>query len=79
MSFVRLAIQGESHLGIVNTDQITYITQGLYGASIHFASGEYLVCDGDLDEVSAQLFSNVAAPPSPPVAEDLLIANPRPA
>lgn len=56
MSFVKLSIQGESHLGIVNTDQITYLTQGIYGASIHFASGEYLVCNGDLDEVAEKLF-----------------------
>lgn len=56
MGYVKLPIQGESHLGIVNTDQITYITQGIYGASIHFSSGEYLVCDGDLDEVAEKLF-----------------------
>lgn len=77
MSFVRLAIQGESHLGIVNTEQITYITQGLYGASIHFASGEYLVCDGDLDEVSAKLFGERLPAPAPIPSEDLLIASPR--
>lgn len=75
MGYVKLAIQGESHLGIVNTDQITYITQGIYGASIHFSSGEYLVCDGDLDEVAEKLFGT----PQPlKVTESYLIGHPKP-
>ena len=74
MSYVKLTIQGESHLGIVNTDQITYITQGIYGASIHFTSGEYLVCDGDLDEVAQKLFGAAQVTPD---ADSYVIGAPR--
>ena len=65
MSFVRLQTQGESPLAIVNTEQIAYMTEGIYGASIHFVSGEYLVCVGDLAEVTEKLFGDVSKSEAP--------------
>lgn len=61
MTFVRIDTQGESKVAIVNTEQITYLTEGIYGATIHFDSGEYLVCAGDLAEMSQKLFGSAAA------------------
>jgi len=72
MALVELETQGESHRAVVNTDQIAYISQGIYGTSIHFASGEYIVCVGDLEEVKERLFGA-------PEPESLLISRPVPA
>lgn len=72
MALVELETQGESHRALVNTDQIAYIAEGIYGTSIHFASGEYIVCMGDLDEVKDRLFGT-------PPPESLLIARKTPA
>lgn len=72
MAFVELETQGESHRAIVNTDQIAYLSEGIYGTSIHFASGEYIVCVGELEDVRQRLFGEAPA-------ESLLIARPVPA
>lgn len=69
MALIELETQGESHRAVINTDQIAYIAQGIYGTSVHFASGEYIVCVGDLDDVRQRLFG--AGEP-----ESLLIARP---
>jgi hypothetical protein len=71
MALVELETQGESHRALVNTEQIAYIAEGIYGTSIHFASGEYIVCVGDLEDVRQRLFGAV-------IPESLLIARPSP-
>jgi hypothetical protein len=70
MALVEIETQGESHRVVINTDQIAYIGEGIYGTSVHFASGEYVVCIGDLEDVKQRLFGS-AEP------ESLLIAKPR--
>lgn len=55
MHLIKFETQGESHTAMVNPEQIAFIAEGLYGTSIHFASGEYLICHGDLEDVAARL------------------------
>lgn len=40
---------------IVNPDQITYLRQDIYGTSVHFSSGEHIICSAEMDDVVAQL------------------------
>lgn len=40
---------------IVNTDHITYLRHDIYGTSVHFSSGEHIICSSELDDVVAQL------------------------
>jgi len=40
---------------VVNPDQITYLRQDIYGTSVHFSSGEHIICSSELDDVVAQL------------------------
>ncbi|MBS0475611.1 MAG: hypothetical protein JSR28_10780 [Proteobacteria bacterium] len=61
MHLVRLETQGESQAAMINPDQIAYLAEGLYGTSVHFASGEYLICSGELDDVARKLFGARAA------------------
>jgi len=72
MRLVKLETQGESHLALVNPDQIAYLTQGIYGTTVHFASGEHIVCQGELEDIVGQLFAE-------PGRDTYLIAEPRPA
>ena len=67
MHLVKFETQGESHTAMVNPDQVAFIAEGLYGTSIHFASGEYVICHGELDDVAQRLFGNAPR-------EDYLIA-----
>lgn len=69
MHLVKFETQGESHTAMVNPDQVAFIAEGLYGTSIHFASGEYVICHGELDDVAQRLFGGGAS-------EDYLIATP---
>jgi len=41
---------------IVNTEQITYIREDSYGVTIHFSSGEHVVCPMELDTLTERLF-----------------------
>ena len=54
---MKLAIvdNDEGHTTIVNTDQITYLRQDVYGTAIHFASGEHIICAQEIDTVVAKL------------------------
>lgn len=61
MRLVKIDTQGESHTAIVNPDQIAYLAEGIYGTSIHFSSGEYIVCQGELNEVAERLFGEAEA------------------
>ena len=54
------------HTTVVNTDQITYLREDVYGTAIHFTSGEHIVCPGDIAPLIAKLHN----PQSP---ENLLI------
>ena len=69
MHLVKFETQGESHTAMVNPDQVAFIAEGLYGTSIHFSSGEYVICHGELDDVAQRLFGNAPR-------EDYLIATP---
>jgi hypothetical protein len=46
----------DGNVTIVNTDQITYVRQDMYGIAIHFTSGEHVVCPLELDTLKARLF-----------------------
>lgn len=72
MHLVKLDTQGESQSALINPDHVAYLAESIYGTAIHFASGEYIVCMGELEEVAARLF---AATPD----EDYLIVRPEPA
>lgn len=61
MRLVRFETQGESHSAMINPEQVSFLAEGIYGTSIHFASGEYIVCVGDLAEVAARLQGDNAA------------------
>lgn len=61
MPLVKFETQGESHTAMVNPDQVAFIAEGLYGTSIHFASGEYVICHGELDDVAQRLFGKADA------------------
>lgn len=56
MRYVEVETQGESKTAIVNCSQVAYLAESIYGTAIHFASGEYLICIGELREVAVQLF-----------------------
>jgi hypothetical protein len=53
----------QGHITVVNSEQVTYLRQDGYGTSIHFTSGEYIVCPKDMDYVIARL-RDEAAPES---------------
>ena len=57
MPFIELATQGESKNAIVNTDHISFVTEGVYGPCMHFISGEHIVCVAEPDELTALLGS----------------------
>lgn len=60
MAYIELETQGESHRAVINTEQIAYLSEGIYGTSVHFSSGEYLVCVGELDDIVRRLFGDQA-------------------
>ncbi|WP_296680056.1 hypothetical protein [Novosphingobium sp.] len=68
MQLVKFETQGESHTAMVNPDQVAFLAEGLYGTSIHFASGEYVICHGELDDIAHKLFG-------PKPASEYLIAS----
>ena len=53
MPSIELATQGESRNAIVDTVHIAFVTEGVYGPCMHFASGEYNVCVAEMDETAA--------------------------
>ncbi|MFC0589959.1 hypothetical protein ACFFF7_11085 [Novosphingobium aquiterrae] len=55
MHLVKFETQGESQTALINPQQVAYIAEGLYGTSIHFASGEYVICHGDIDDIAQRL------------------------
>lgn len=55
---------------IVNVEQIAYLSHDIYGTKIYFVSGDNIVCEEDIDELSEKLFG-ASAPRSQ--AERLLI------
>ena len=56
MRYVEVETQGESKTAVVNCSQVAYLAESIYGTSIHFTSGEYLVCIGELREIAERLF-----------------------
>ena len=59
MRYVEVETQGESKTAIVNSDQVAYLAESIYGTAIHFASGEYLICVDTIHEIAAKLFGKV--------------------
>ena len=55
MHLVKIDTQGESPTAMVNPAQVAYIAEGMYGTSIHFASGEYVICHGEIDDIARKL------------------------
>lgn len=49
------------HTTVVNTDQITYLRQDVYGTAIHFSSGEHIICSGDVEALIGKLQSRQSA------------------
>lgn len=49
------------HMTVVNADHVTFLRQDAYGTSVHFTSGEYIVCPQDMDFVINRL-QDVSAP-----------------
>ena len=45
-----------NQMTIVNTDQVTYLREDLYGTAIHFSSGEHVICPMDIDAMAEKLF-----------------------
>ncbi|MFM5949623.1 MAG: hypothetical protein ACKOPM_10410 [Novosphingobium sp.] len=43
---MKLAVVGvkNDHTTIINTDQITYLREGVYGTATQFTSGEHIIC-----------------------------------
>jgi hypothetical protein len=56
MRYVEVETQGESKSAIVNCSNVAYLAESIYGTAIHFTSGEYLVCVGELREIAERLF-----------------------
>lgn len=56
MRYVEVETQGESRTAIVNTEHVAYLAESIYGTSIHFVSGEYIICLGDVHEIANRLF-----------------------
>jgi hypothetical protein len=48
----------EGHTTVVNTDQITYLREDVYGTAIHFSSGEHVICTIGIDTLMAKLQGN---------------------
>lgn len=57
MPFIELETQGESRNAIVNTEQIAFVTEGVYGPCMHFVSGEHIVCVAEMEELKSVLAS----------------------
>ena len=49
------------HKTVVNADHVTFLRQDAYGTSVHFTSGEYIVCPQDMEFVIGRLEDH--APP----------------
>jgi hypothetical protein len=56
MRYVEVETQGESKSAIVNCSQVAYLAESIYGTAIHFTSGEYLICVGELRAIAERLF-----------------------
>ena len=56
MRYVEVETQGESKSAIVNCSQVAYLAESIYGTAIHFTSGEYLICVGELRDIAERLF-----------------------
>lgn len=52
--------QHEGHATVVNTEQITYLRQDVYGTAIHFSSGEHVICPMDIDALVLKLHHGTA-------------------
>lgn len=45
----------EGHTTVVNTEQITYLREDVYGTSIHFSSGEHVICPISMESLMLKL------------------------
>lgn len=48
----------EGHTTVVNTEQITYLREDVYGTAIHFSSGEHVICTIEIESLMAKLQGN---------------------
>lgn len=48
----------EGHTTVVNTEQITYLREDVYGTAIHFSSGEHVICTMGIDTLMLKLQGN---------------------
>ena len=55
MPFVTVE-RDSNQMTIINTDQVTYLREDVYGTAIHFSSGEHVICPIDIDAMSEKLF-----------------------
>lgn len=56
----RTVDQEEGQTTIVNTNEITYLREDIYGTAIHFTSGDHIICPGELNTVLERLFGESA-------------------
>ena len=61
MHYIEVETQGESKRVIVNCDHVSYLAESIYGATIHFDSGESIVCVGELRDIAERLFGDELA------------------
>lgn len=54
MTFVTIE-HDANHTVAVNTDLITYLRQDVYGTSVHFTSGEHIICPMEMDALMERL------------------------
>ncbi|WP_309622726.1 hypothetical protein [Novosphingobium sp.] len=50
----------EGHTTVVNTEQITYLREDVYGTAIHFSSGEHVICAMGIESLMLKLQDNAA-------------------
>ena len=48
----------EGHTTVVNTEQITYLREDVYGTAIHFSSGEHVICPISIESLMLKLQGN---------------------
>lgn len=57
----RIVDQEEGQVTIVNSNEITYLREDIYGTAIHFTSGDHIICPSDMETVLERLFGEGAA------------------
>lgn len=61
MALISIETTGESKKAYVNSAHVSYLSENMYGTSIHFDSGEYVITTMPIEEVSALIFGEDAA------------------